>query len=115
MASSDSPRSSASLRAVSTTNAGSLRLPRLRHWREIRRVSLDQHPISRRDARGLLNVERFGKRHDSAEAEMKSELERLFGLRRSARKAMHDAAETRWRPMLAQQSDRIDPTLRAYE
>ena len=84
-------------------------LAALRHRREIRCVGFDQHPIGGREARGLLNVERFGKRHDAAEAEMKSELERLFGFRRPSGKTVHDAAETRWRPMLTQQGNRIVP------
>ena len=88
--------------AVSTTNAGSLRLPRCGTGARYGAVGLDQQPIVRRNPRGLAEFRRFRKRQHAAEAQMEAEIQAFARLLRVAGEAVHHARHARGRPMRAQ-------------
>src|SRR5580658_6885024 len=82
-----------------------------RHWREIWRIGFNQDAIAGRLSGGSLNVQRLRKSEDATETQVEAKIQGLPSLRRSAREAMHDAADSMRRPMLGQQGQRVRPSL----
>ena len=75
------PLISASTRAVSTTKAGSLRLPRWGDGRKEGRVGFDQHALQRHVAGDLAQIFGVLEGHDAGKGNIEAELQRRFGER----------------------------------
>src|SRR5215831_2107135 len=65
----------------------------------------------RRLSRRCLQLHCFWEGHDSAEAQVEPEIERLPRFLRTAGETMHDSAQSVWRPMLLDQFQCVGPSL----
>ncbi len=91
--SAETPRSSATQRAVWTTCAGSHRLPRSGTGARYGAVGLDEDPVERRPGRHLPNGARAFERHDAGEREIEPQRERALCERPIFAEAVNDPAD----------------------
>ena len=108
------PCAPASARAVATTKAGSLRLPRCGTRREIGRVGLDQQPVERDVARDGAQVAEFLKVSTPENEIEEPEAQARLGERARRGEAMEERAEPPLPHLLAEDRGRCPPRRRAY-